>query len=284
MSIDITKLPGASAGSAGQTAIGGPLLALDRRLDTIFVNWAVRFGAVEVRFPPCIEARQLDRLGYFQAFPHLATFPVVLQNEPDNLSAFTARPGLAEDTPVQLSKLADVEHVLTPAACYPVYIEFENHSFDQPCYITTRATCFRREQHFQHLERQWAFSMREIVCIGTEAEVQRFLTAGTDLLQQLAQALDLPVCWQTATDPFFKPKQNAQYVYQKLEPVKNELVYDTRLAIASTNFHRQHFGAAFNLQRADDFAYSGCIAMGIERWLAAVGGRWGYDPLSWPSI
>src|SRR5438874_9913215 len=34
-------------------------------------------------------------------------------------------------------------------------------------YVTTRAACFRRESYYRPLQRQWSFSMREIVCLGT---------------------------------------------------------------------------------------------------------------------
>jgi len=54
------------------------LLDLDRRLDNIFSGWARRWDAVEYRFPAYVEARHLERLDYFQSFPHLATFPVTL--------------------------------------------------------------------------------------------------------------------------------------------------------------------------------------------------------------
>ena len=94
---------------------------------------------------------------------------------------------------VNLPKLADTEHVLTPAACYHVYIELEGQSLDAPRYITTRATCFRNEDEYTPLERQWNFSMREIVCLGTAAEVEDFLVRSTRVINHFAADIGLPV-------------------------------------------------------------------------------------------
>jgi hypothetical protein len=72
--------------------------------------------------------------------------------------------------------------------------------------------------------------------------VTAFLAEATARIGAWVDRLGLGVSWQPATDPFFDPRHNAKYVYQKLEPVKQELVFDGRLAIGSTNFHRSYFG------------------------------------------
>ena len=79
-------------------------------------------------------------------------------------------------------------------------------------------------------------------------------------------------------------KNNPKYIFQKLEPVKKELVFDDRLAIASTNDHINYFGEAFNLTRNGETLSSGCIAFGMERWLSAIVNTFGEDPNSWPSF
>ena len=268
----------------GQTVLSGDLLALDRRLDAIFTGWARHWNAVEYRFPACVEARHLERLDYFRSFPHLATFPVTLSREKENIESFARGEPCDPGGKVDLPKLAGTEHVLTPAACYHVYIELEGETLEAPRYITTRATCFRNEDEYTPLERQWNFSMREIVCLGTAAEVENFLTRSTRVINHFAAGIGLPVEWADATDPFFSPASNPKYLFQKLEPVKRELVFGDNLAIASTNFHRDYFGEAFAITRDGEKAFSGCVAFGMERWLSAFIGAYGKQPQDWPCL
>ena len=268
----------------GQTVLSGDLLDLDTCLDSIFTGWARCWNAAEYRFPACVEARHLERLDYFRSFPHLATFPVTLDRQHDNIDGFARDHACDPQGALDLPKLAAAEHVLTPAACYHVYIELEGEALDAPRYITTRATCFRNEDEYTPLERQWNFSMREIVCLGSAAEVEDFLTRTTYVINHFAAAIGLPADWADATDPFFSPASNSKYLFQKLEPVKRELIYDDGLAIASTNFHRDCFGEAFNITRQGDHAYSGCVAFGMERWLSAFLGAYGGTWEQWSCL
>ena len=112
--------------------------------------------------------------------------------------------------------------------------------------------------------------MRELVCIGSEANVDQFLTAHREKISAYAQSLGIKASWKAATDPFFKPEQNDKYLAQCLFPIKQELVLDNGLAIASLNRHSQHFGTHFNIEFNGQPAFSGCVAFGLERWLYAL--------------
>ena len=271
-------------GDDSQTGLTGDLLDLDRRLDNIFSGWARRWGAVEYRFPACVEARHLERLDYFQSFPHLATFPVTLDKEQDNIEGFArGQPCGAEGT-VNPPKLSPTKHVPTTAACCHVYIELEGETLDAARYITTRATCFRNEDEYTPLERRWNFSMRELVCLGSAAEVEDFLVRSTYVINHFAASIGLPVEWSHATHPFFSPTSHPKVVFQKLEPVKRELVFDDDLAIASTIFHRDYLGERFNITRDGENAYSGCVAFDMERWLSAFLGAYGATREQWPCL
>jgi len=282
--IDVRGIEGLGARDCGHPVLSGPLLELDRSLDRAFLALAARWNATEYRFPPFLRAEHLDRLDYFRSFPHLATFPVALEREPSALRHFaeTARGDAAQGVP--LAEIAPVHHVIAPAACYHVYVELEGRSLEGPVYLTTRGTCCRREERYELLERQWTFSMREIVCVGAESEVTAFLAEATALLRGWLERLELRVRWQPATDPFFEPKRHPGYVYQKLEPVKHEMLFEDRLAIGSTNFHRSHFGEAFAIRSRGAPAHSGCVAFGIERWIAAFLKRFGPSAADWPEL
>lgn len=132
--------------------------------------------------------------------------------------------------------------------------------------------------------------MREIVCLGTSAETRAFVDGATSDVDALATELGLPLSWARADDPFFRPSRNPRYLMQQIDPTKHELLFDDRLAVASTNLHHDHFGRAFAIARADPTmgepqpVHSACVAFGIERWLAAIVHQRGPDPTGWPVV
>ncbi len=282
--LDLLAIPDLRWLDSGQCVLSGPLLALDRRLDTCFRAWAARHNAVEYGVPAFISAPDLARLEYFSSFPNSVTFPVALESSEANLSRFASGPAVDPSGAVRLAALAPIREVLTPAACYHFYGLLRGRTLEAPAYLTTRATCFRREAFYAPLERQWSFSMREIVCVGTRQEVQGFLEAEQGRLAAFFRDIELPIEFTPATDPFFRPTRNPKWLAQKLEPVKTELVFAGRLAIGSVNFHRNYFGEAFGIRRDGADAFSGCVAFGIERWIAAFLAHFGPEPVDWPEL
>jgi seryl-tRNA synthetase len=268
----------------GQAVLSGDLLALADRLDARFVSLAARWDAQELRFPTFLAAAELERIDWFRAFPQLATFPAALDPDEANLDRFTRAAPVDAGGSVQLTEVAPIRDVLTPAACYHLYAHHRGHRFDGPRYFTVRCTCFRRETHYVPLERQWSFTMREIVCMGTAEETSSFLEAAAVEVDRLVAAVGLPVRWEHATDPFFRPSRNPQYLMQQVDPTKQELLFDERLAIASTNLHHDHFGRAFDIQRDGEPVRTACIAFGIERWVAAFVHQFGHSASAWPGL
>ncbi len=261
----------------GQSVLSGPLLELADRLDGQFLAWAARWGAEDHRFPTFLPAAVLERIDWFRSFPQLATLPACLDAGEENLARFTEGQPVVDGV-VHPTELAPIRDVLTPAACYHVYDHLAGRRFDGPQYLTTRNTCFRREGRYEPLERQWSFSMREIVCVGTAEETRSFLEEATAEVDRFVAGNGLPVRWEQASDPFFRPSKNPQYLMQQVDPTKFELLFEDRLAIASTNLHHDHFGRAFDIVRDGEPARTACIAFGIERWLSAFVHHFGTDP------
>jgi hypothetical protein len=268
----------------GQAILTGPALALADACDRAFLALAARWHAREERHPPFVSAAPLARLDYFRSFPHLATFPVCLDDDDANLADFTARDPVGDDGTVALTRTRPPREVLTPAACYQLYVYHAGERLDRPAYLSVRNTCFRREAEYRPLQRQWAFQMREIVCVGSREEVADFLARTREMVDALVGGIGLRVAWEAATDPFFRPTSNARYLLQRVMPTKHELVYDGRLAIGSVNLHHDHFGATFDLRRDGTPATTGCVAFGLERWLYAVVDQFGPDPDGWPDV
>jgi len=231
-----------------------------------------------------IEASHMARLDYFRSFPHMATFACNLDRGADNLGAFAKGPGVTDDGAVALTELDPVTHVLTPAACYHVYVDRAGASLDAFTTVTTRAQCFRRESHYLPLERQWSFGMREVVGLGSADDVKAFLARGRAKVSRLHELLGLKIEWTAATDPFFDMSKNPKFLAQKLDPVKTEMVFGGRLAIGSINFHRNFFGDTFAITHEGAPAFSGCVAFGMERWIRAILESHGNDERNWPSI
>jgi seryl-tRNA synthetase len=279
--MDFTNPPGLRWMDNGQCILSGAPLKLYRKLDALFASWAADWNAFEYRVPPFIPSAEMHKLDYFRSFPHLITFPVTLESEQENLVEFGER---THEKDVQLTHTAPIQDILTPAACYHFYILLQGQSLDQPHYFTTCATCFRKETQYFPLQRQWTFSMREIVCLGGIEDVQKFLGTMRNTLEQFASTISLPVTWIEATDPFFNASENPKYLSQILDPVKTEMLFESRLAIGSINFHRNFFGETFQIQVEGKEAFSGCVAFGIERWMYAFLSHFGPDENSWPLL
>jgi len=279
----LTDVPGLTWIPNGQSVLCGPLLDLADRLDRRFLGWAADWGAPDHRFPTFLPATVLERIDWFRSFPQHATFPASLDPDDANLAAFTDGEPVDGNGRVHPTTLAAIRDVLTPAACYHLYEHHRGGRFDGARYFTTRNTCFRRENHYVPLERQWSFTMREIVCMGTADEARAFLETATAAVDRLVSAIGLPLRWEQANDPFFRPSKNPQYLMQQIDPTKFELMFDDRLAIASTNLHHDHFGRAFDIERDGAPVRTACIAFGIERWLSAFVHHFGPTG-PWPDL
>jgi seryl-tRNA synthetase len=282
--LSLLDLPGLSWRGGGQAALSGALLDRLEDTDRAFRGLASRWSASEFAFPAFLAAEDLARAGYLRAFPQLATMAVSLDPDEDNVAAFAEGPTVDADGNVTLTATAPVREVLTPAACYHVYVELRGQELDSSRYVTTRNTCFRRESCYTPLERQWAFQMREIVVLGTDDEARAFLAEARTAVDHLLEATGLVVRWAHATDPFFQPERSGAFLMQRLTPVKHEAVFAERLAIASSNLHHDHFGRAFSITRGGTPVSTACIAFGLERWLYALAVTHGADPDRWPSL
>jgi hypothetical protein len=125
--------------------------------------------------------------------------------------------------------------------------------------------------------------------------------------EELVTALDLGARIETANDPFYGPASDGKRLLQRAGALKYELRLplevsragrvaesgnsvdsrapaDTRtLAVTSFNHHADHFGRAFDIRLADNtFAQSGCVALGLERWVLAFLTQYGLDERDWP--
>lgn len=257
----------------GLAALGPELAGVLDLLEARLLAWADGCGADRMVFAPLVPVADLATLDYFRNFPHLVQLASSL-----DMGGLPEDPGaVVRDGQVPATQLAPSRNALPSAACYSAYLHLRGSRLEAARYLTTVATCFRRETHYAGLRRLTAFRMREIVCVGTREAVQAHLSAFKPRIAELGTGLGLRLEVRPATDPFFEP-QSSRAVMQQLFPVKEEFLHDGSLAIASVNFHRTFFGERCRIALSDGRpAFTGCVAFGLERWLAALLDTYGHD-------
>jgi len=225
--------------------------------------------------PAGIALETLERAGYFESFPQWLTVASHLTDDPSVLEriASSASPAAEARRAIEQPGAA-----LSPAVCYHTYEALAGRCLASPTLMTAEGVCWRHEgDRLTPLERGWAFRMREIVCIGTDADVEEFRQRWMVNASAFAESLGLTAEILTASDPFFAPTARGKAALQRIKSLKHELVVHfpppggRPMAIASFNNHEHFFGDAFGISlESGETAASGCVAFGLERWLLAV--------------
>jgi len=270
----------------GVTALRGDAAALLRDLERAIATLCGLETSDDWRVPPAIDFATLVRAEYFASFPHWLTVASHLRDEEDALRAVAER----GEPAVLREASAAPKAALNPAVCYHIYAALAGTSIDQARIVTAQAECWRHEgARHATLERGWAFTMREVVCIGSDDDAHAFLERSTERVTDFARSLDLEPALAVATDPFFAPSARAKHVLQRLKELKHELLLplgaSKTIAASSFNLHETFFGEAFDIRLPDGKpATTACVAFGLERWLLAFLVRHGPDAAEWPSI
>jgi len=240
-----------------------------------------------LRFPPVMSRRQLEKSGYLKSFPHFLGCVSCLAGDEAHVRSSAERCEAGQNWTDALSA-ADL--VLSPAACYPVYplvasrgsVAAAGQIFDVAC------DCFRREPS-KMLDRLQSFRMREYVCVGTPEQIQDFRARWMKRAEGFAGQLGLRYRIEAASDPFFGRGGKLMAMSQVEQELKFELLVpvhseDEPTACMSFNYHRDHFGTAWNLRTAAGAtAHTGCVAFGIDRLALALFATHGVELPQWPT-
>jgi len=271
----------------GLVGLRGEALALYRRLEQAIAGLALAETGDEWLVPAGISFGTLARAEYFASFPQWLTGAAHLASDAGLLEWIATDPDPAS---AARNALSSADAALAPAVCYHVYERLAGRTLARVILVTAQATCWRHEgAQLATLERGWAFTMRELVCLGTGAEVEAFRQRGLANATALAAALGLESEVVRATDPFFAPTARGKALLQQVKALKQELVLrlgrSRGIAAASFNNHEAFFGNAFVIRLAGgEVAASGCVAFGIERWLLAFLVAHGPDAHRWPAV
>ena len=258
------------AGSPALAILNPGETALVRELDRTFAGWAAASGAQEITAPPLYPVSDLEKFDVYDNFPHLALVAGPLE--------LADRPGKPAGGRFEAADLADGRYGLPHATCYGAYLYHEGDRLAGDTLVTLVNRCFRNEERYQGLRRLVSFQMREIVALGSFEHTQQVLAQYTARIEAFGRAVGLQLAKCAAADPFYAA-DGARALLQRLDPVKYEFQQDG-LAIASVNTHRNFFGERcdIRLEAGGEFAYTSCVAFGLERWLAVLADAFDGDP------
>jgi acyl carrier protein len=234
--------------------------------DATVCGWALELGATEETFPAEIPLATLGRAGFTTAFPQMLVW--------------TGKPGEESARP--------------PAVCYHHYPRISDSTLEGGNSIVTAiGRCHRNEYNPDSLypvERLRSFTMREIIAVGDAAFIEKLRNQLMDEVNRWTIELSLDGHNEVETDPFFTTEARGRMLMQRMLPLKYELRLrvdpDGRsVAAASFNNHEQHFGRAFSiLLPSGEYAHSGCVAFGWERWVIAFINQHGPVEENWPDV
>jgi seryl-tRNA synthetase len=237
-------------------------------------------------FPPLVPRESIETLGYLASFPHLAGTVFAFDGD-DAAAAEQANTAAAHGDWSAHQRMTDL--VLRPAACYSVYPAIARRGrlpADGVTVDTGSAYVFRHEPSDDPARLQM-FHMRELVRIAAPEVVRAWRDAWLQRSLELLASLGLDVDSDVANDPFFGRTGRMLAVNQREQALKFEIhapiAGDEPVAVASFNYHQEHFAHVFGLVLEDGgAAHSACLGFGEERVVLALLYRHGLEFESWP--
>jgi seryl-tRNA synthetase len=274
------------SGVDGAYGRGGRLEAVRQAVEGHITRNTINVAPERMAFPPVFPKKQLERIGYLSSFPHLA----------GTIFSFTGD----EEEALELERLAaagddwsglqtQTDLVLLPAACYPVYPAIAARGVLPRGGVTVDlggSYVFRNEPSLDPARLQM-FHQREMVRLGAPDEVADWRDAWSRHAVDVLGALGLDAGADVASDPFFGRSGRMLARSQRAQALKLEVLVpisgDEPTAVASFNYHRDHFSSVFGLRLADgEGAHTACVGFGLERISLALFSRHGLDVDAWP--
>jgi seryl-tRNA synthetase len=249
-----------------------------------------RMGAAEdpeqLRFPPILPRRDLETVGYLKSFPHLAGSVFAFSGSEEQAAEQYDRASRHEDWS-EFQSMTDL--VLTPAACYPVYPAIAARGRLAPGGVTIdagSAYVFRHEPSGDPARMQM-FHQREIVRIGEPDQVAGWRERWRNRAVEMLRAIGLDAQLDVATDPFFGRSGRMLAASQREQELKFEVLVPIAgpepTAVASFNYHQDHFASAYGIEMADGSgAHTACLGFGLERIALALLRAHGLEVAGWP--
>lgn len=231
--------------------------------------------------PPLMARSDFERTGYHRSFPDLMGLVATFDGAESEHRRLLDE---AERGDPWTSGMAGSGLVLCSAGCHALYPTLSGTLPAQGRRLEVEGTCFRHEPSFDPTRMQ-SFRQHEFVYVGTAAGALAFRDEWAERGREILAGLGLPVTAVAAADPFFGRAGRLLEHAQRAAGLKIELVVaiDGDVAVASANYHDDHFGSAFALVQADGTpAHTACIGFGLERIALALLHHRG-QPHAWPA-
>ena len=274
-------------GVPGVYGRGGDFEAVRELLAALVTRAGADEEPEQLRFPPVMPRHDLETVGYLKSFPHLAGSIFSFEGSEADAAGQYERASRHEDWS-EFQSMTDL--VLTPAACYPVYPAIAARGPLPAGGVTVDAGgsyVFRHEPSGDPARLQM-FHQREIVRIGEPETVQEWREVWRNRAVELLGAIGLRVQLEIATDPFFGRSGRMLAASQREQQLKFEVVTQIAgpepTAVASFNYHQDHFSSAYGIKLADGAeAHTACLGFGLERIAIALFREHGLDIQAWPT-
>ncbi|HEY0278574.1 MAG TPA: amino acid--[acyl-carrier-protein] ligase [Solirubrobacterales bacterium] len=240
-------------------------------------------------FPPLMPRRQMEDLGYLKSFPHLACTIFAFDGDEEQAAEQERRAEAHQDWS-GYQEMTDL--VLKPAACYPVYpaVAGRGPLAAGGVMVDAGGTYVFRHEPSGDPARLQAFHQREIVRIGEPDTVVEWRDRWRERALELLRSVELDARPDVASDPFFGRTGRLLARSQRAQELKFEVLVpiagDEPTAVASFNYHQDHFSAVYGIEMAsaeDSIAHTACLGFGLERITLALVRRHGLDQERWPT-
>jgi seryl-tRNA synthetase len=226
----------------------------------------------------------LVKSGYLRSFPDLVGVISTFGGSDRELPALLARVDAEEEWS---DLLVSTDVAMCSAACHSLFPLFQGDTLGRDGTVyEIQGTCFRHEPS-EDPARMQSFRQHEFVYLGTAegalAHRTYWLERGTELLGALGLAVEVVV----ANDPFFGRAGRLLATGQLEKELKYEITSPISSAvagaIASGNYHEDHFGVDFRILLEDGSpVHSACIGFGLERISLALVLAYGTHVDQWP--
>jgi seryl-tRNA synthetase len=271
-------------GVAGVYGRGGDFERVIERFDALVSRRGAELAPEVMRFPPIFNRRHYEKIDHIRNFPDLmGSVHTFTGGDPEH-RAMLARFERSEDWSRDLSA---AEVMMTPAICYPLYPTASGKLPPGGRRVDLQGFAFRHEPSADPARMQ-IFRMHEFVRLGTPEEALAHREHWIALGQEIFHSVGLATQPVVANDPFFGRGGKVQKAIQREQNLKYEFVVpicseEKPTAIGSSNYHLDHFGAAFDIRTHDGaVAHSACVGFGLERVALALFRTHGLEVRDWP--